>query len=487
MKRDAFESDLVIEVPRDPREGKKGSPTLRFPLGLCAEPALFDRVLTAIHDISEGERNADAFVRRLSALSVPADQRETLRLTFATYDRLRRAGRDHIWGFVARNLSRPVALSEGARVDVVIGNPPWLSYRFMSASMQDKFRETARRLGIWVGPDEARLVTQTDLSGLFFARAAELYARRPAGRRPGGRIAMVLPLAALSRGQFRAFRTGAWTGVAVAFSEGWVLDNQSVSPLFRVPTCVLFADVTSGAPRMTPARVTAFAGRLPFKDAPEELADRYLSSTDADAPRPADFHAGSPYRALFRQGATLVPRMLCLLERVRAGRLGGNLTAPIVRSRRSQLEKLPWKALPTQQGPVELNYIHNVYVGESIAPFRVLGTVEGVIPVAAEGAVLDAKQAAERGAPWLAAWLGEAETTWIKHSAGRLTLKQRWDYHRELSAQFPLHPIRVVFSKAGTMPAACLIGEDGRRGSQTLLGTGRDFPRGVLSLGNPEQ
>ena len=36
VKRDAFESDLVIEVPRDAREGKKGSPTLRFPLGLCA-------------------------------------------------------------------------------------------------------------------------------------------------------------------------------------------------------------------------------------------------------------------------------------------------------------------------------------------------------------------------------------------------------------------------------------------------------------------
>ncbi|MFD0934522.1 N-6 DNA methylase, partial [Methylobacterium trifolii] len=188
VRREGLEQDLVVEVPRDPREGKKGAPLLRFPLPLCADPALFDRVVADMHDASEDGRTPEAFVRGLAALGVPPDQFDTLRSTYATYDRLRRAGRDHVWGFFARNLSRPVAISDGARVDVVIGNPPWLSYRFMSADMQARFRETARRLGIWVGPDEARLVTQTDLSGLFFARAAELYARRPGRGRRGGRV-----------------------------------------------------------------------------------------------------------------------------------------------------------------------------------------------------------------------------------------------------------------------------------------------------------
>lgn len=460
VTRDAFESDLVIEVPRDPREGKKGAPTLRFPLALCAEPALFDSVLTAIHDASDGGRTPDAFVRQLATLGVPVDQRETLRSTFTIYDRLRSAGRDHIWGFVARNLSRPVALSEGARVDVVVGNPPWLSYRFMSASMQERFRETARRLGIWVGPDEARLVTQTDLSGLFFARAAELYARRPAGRRRGGRVAMVLPLAALSRGQFRAFRTGDWNGVGVAFSEGWVLDNQSVSPLFRVPTCVLFADVTGGAARATPTRMTAFAGRLPFKDAPEELADRFLREREVDAPTAVNFAAGSPYRELFRQGATLVPRMLCLIVRAHTGRLGASNTAPLVISRRSRLEDPRYRDLDALEGAVERQFLRPVYLGDSIAPFRILGASEGVIPITSNGEIINSAQAGDRGFRRLSAWMRQAESVWTSKSAGKRSLIQRWNFHNGLTNQFPVSSLRVMFSASGIRPAAVLVHDE---------------------------
>ncbi|HEX8416692.1 MAG TPA: N-6 DNA methylase [Methylobacterium sp.] len=457
VKRDAFENDLVIEVPRDPREGKKGAPTLRFPLGLCADPSLFDSVLTAIHDASEGGRSPDTFVRNLASLRVPVDQRETLRTTFTTYDRLRRAGRDHIWGFVARNLSRPVALSEGARVDVVFGNPPWLSYRFMSAAMQAKFREAARRLAVWVGPGEARLVTQTDLSGLFFARAAELYAKRPEPRGRGGRVAMVLPLAILSRGQFRAFRTGAWTDLTVAFDEGWVLDNQSVSPLFRVPTCVLFADVTDGHARPTPRRVTAFAGRLPFKDAPEDLADRHLRTAVIDAPAPADFAAGSPYRELFRQGATLVPRMLCLVQRVLASRLGGSSSAPLVRSRRSRLEDPRYRDLDPLEGAVEREFLRPVFLGESIAPFRILVASEGVIPVTRDGDMIDSAQAGERGFERLGTWLRQGESLWKSQSAGKRSLIDRWNFHNGLTIQFPISDLRVMFSASGVRPAAVLV------------------------------
>lgn len=460
VTRDGLERDLVVEVPRDPREGRKGAPLLRFPLELCADPAGFDRVITALHAASEAGWSGDAFAASLPGLGVPPDQVATLRATYLTYDRLRRAGRDHVWGFAARNLSRPVALSDGARVDVVIGNPPWLSYRFMAAAMQRRFRDTARRLGLWVGPEEAHLVTQTDLSALFFARAAELYARRPQGRRSGGRVAMVLPLAALSRGQFRAFRTGDWTGLRVAFTEGWMLDNQAVAPVFRVPTCVLFAEVTGGPARPTPDRVTAFAGRLPSKDAPEALADRHLVLRDAPAPLAANFAAGSPYRDRFRQGAALVPRVLCLVERVPVGRLGANPGAPLVRSRRSSLEKLPWRDHPGQQGAIEARYLRGVHLGASIAPFRALEPAEGVIPVE-QGVLLDARQAAGHGAPRLAAWLREAEAAWTQKSAGTMTLKQGWDYNRKLTVQFPPAPLRVVFAKAGTRPAACLLDGDG--------------------------
>jgi hypothetical protein len=38
-----------------------------------------------------------------------------------------------------------------------------------------------------------------------------------------------------------------------------------------------------------------------------------------------------------------------------------------------------------------------------------------------------------------------------------MTLIDRWNFHNELGAQFPIPPLRVVYAKAGTLPAACLV------------------------------
>lgn len=456
VRRDT-EQDLVVEVPRDPQDKMKGTPLLRFPLELCADPVRFDRVMELMHDASEGDRKPSAFAQALRGIGVRPEQLDTLESTYATYDQLRRAGRDHVWTFVARNLSRPVAISDGARADVVVGNPPWLSYRFMSQPMQTRFRDSAKALGVWVGSDEARLVTQTDLSALFYARAAQLYVREATPQAEGGRIAMVMPLAALTRGQFRNFRSGAWHGVKVRFEEAWVLDNQEIQPLFRVPTSVIFARRTHTLAARVPSHVTAFVGRLPFKDAPEEVADRYITVFDAPAPSEVSFAAASPYRDRFRQGATLVPRMLCLVERAEGGRLGTSAEAPLVRSRRSTLEKKPWVDLEPLQGPIEVEFLRPVYLGESIAPFRILRAFEGIVPVLPGGDVLDARQAADRGFTRLASWMRQAEALWKSHSAGARTLKQRWNFHNELGVQFPIPALRIVFSKAGTQPAACIL------------------------------
>jgi hypothetical protein len=40
-----------------------------------------------------------------------------------------------------------------------------------------------------------------------------------------------------------------------------------------------------------------------------------------------------------------------------------------------------------------------------------------------------------------------------------MTLIERWNYHNELGAQFPLSAPRVVYAKAGTLPAACVLRE----------------------------
>jgi hypothetical protein len=96
--------------------------------------------------------------------------------------------------------------------------------------------------------------------------------------------------------------------------------GDDVQPLFPVPSCVLFAKANRGLARTLPDKVRRYAGELPYRDAPEAVADENLRVTEG-APRPdeASYEKGSPYRKAFRRGATLVPRMLCLVERVKGG------------------------------------------------------------------------------------------------------------------------------------------------------------------------
>src|SRR5256886_1292024 len=107
-------------------------------------------------------------------------------------------------------------------------------------------------------------------------------------------------------------------------------------------------------------------GTLPFRDAPEGVADKSLTvSEDALKPVEGQFKGGSAYGASFRQGATLVPRMLCLVERRKVGRLGGDPTPPYVASRRTGQEKEPWKSLAGVEHQVEAGFLRPVLLGES--------------------------------------------------------------------------------------------------------------------------
>ena len=38
-----------------------------------------------------------------------------------------------------------------------------------------------------------------------------------------------------------------------------------------------------------------------------------------------------------------------------------------------------------------------------------------------------------------------------------MRLVGRWDYHNELSSQFPLAPVRVLYAASGTLPCALVI------------------------------
>lgn len=318
--------------------------------------------------------------------------------------------------------------SAPAPVDVLLGNPPWLAFRHMPPALRHAFIRDSRARGLWQG---ARHSTHQDLSALFVARAIDLYLR------PGGRFGFVMPAAVLDRGQYAGFRAGDFSTadapLRVAFDRPW--DLRRIRPhFFPITAGVVFgrrADVAAAMP--APAIWTGRAGAG--------------SEPALAAPDPHDHCPHSPYHREFLQGASLVPRVLFMVD-------PGDPTAARtpVRSARSAAEKPPWRDLPALHGAVEPSFVRRVHLGETVLPHRLLAPRLAVLPCDDRGLLPPESLPTF---PGLAEWWHRAESTWLAHRASdNLSLRAQLDYHGKLSAQHPPRTPRVVYSKSGLHLAA---------------------------------
>ena len=124
---------------------------LRFPATVASNAELFDRVLNTMIDLAGRSEPGTTFAAWLARGDLArAEDRCILRDTYEVMYRLQNEGRNHIWGYVARNLARPVWLSnEAQKADVVIGNPPWLAFRHMKGELQERYRSEATAARVW--------------------------------------------------------------------------------------------------------------------------------------------------------------------------------------------------------------------------------------------------------------------------------------------------------------------------------------------------
>ena len=172
---------------------------LVFPVSLVEQAETFDALMG---DVAEAiERGEDPYLALDDHHITGEAERQTLKATIQSLQTLHNEGRNHIWAYYTRNLVRPVALRR-SKVDVVIGNPPWLNYNQTIGTLRTELERQSRNLyGIWAG---GRYSTHQDVAGLFYARSVDLYLK------DGGVIGMVMPHSALQTGQHSRWRAGEW-------------------------------------------------------------------------------------------------------------------------------------------------------------------------------------------------------------------------------------------------------------------------------------
>ena len=465
--------DMFAEHEVRIQVGDERNTELVFPVSLVERAEDFD---TLMGDVAEAiERGDDPYIALDDNHITEPNERRVLEQTIGTMRDLHTQGRDHIWAYYTRNLVRPVALSR-AKVDVIVGNPPWLIYRNTASTLRTELvRQSKDVYGIWVG---GRHANHQDISSMFFARSADLYLR------DGGVIGMVMPHSALQTGQHSKWRTGSWQakstgrgrgrtmGRALAVDFGrktaWDLEGLKPNTFFPVPASVVFAsrigENVNGTPLM--GKVERWLG----EPGSRVNRDKRISIVDTSVV------GDSPYAGFARNGATIYPRCLYFVQETQNLALiqaGQTIT---VNPRRGSQDKQPWRSLDltTITGQtIEKAHYFDVHLGETLVPYATLGPLKAILPVrSGTGEVpIDPDGVGGIGVGGLDRRMRDRWRTvsglWEdnKSPANKMNLLAQLDYYGKLSAQLDWRrdpgerSVRIVYGGWGA-PTAALLDDD---------------------------
>jgi len=443
-----------------------------LPERLVGDPALYDQAIEAAREFaseSAGHRpTLEQFVNYLRARALHIAEEKTLvEALYHTADTLRRfieTNRDTIWAFILKNTYKPLFLRQA--FDCVVGNPPWLAYRFAEPQYQQFLKdEITSRYALVSGSSQN--VANLELGSLFLVRASDLYLRQ------GGIIAFVLPRSLFSADQHDALRRAEFTNAELSIKEVW--DLEAVSPLFNVPSCVLFA-AKAGGGTAYPIKGQQLAGSLPRRNAAWSEAESSLSVKTAryslnEVSRRSFWAVGtpirskepSPYSASFRRGADLYPRAMWFVA-VNPSRLGFDPSLPPLQSAEwtGEYAKHRWRDL-VLRGTVESRFLYATVQSAHLLPFGHLKYSLVVVPMELDeqgSRLIDAEEARRRGFLHLAQWIEDAEGEWQRRrgaKADKMSLFERLDYHHDLTMQDPQAPYRVLYPSSATYLCACVV------------------------------
>jgi hypothetical protein len=374
-------------------------------------------------------------------------------------------GRDTFLAFVLRNFYKPSFLR--GRFDVIVGNPPWLSYRYVENLEYQAFLKnliTAK----YSLTKKAELMTHMELATLFFLATSELYLTR------SGDIGFVMPRGVFTADHHDAFRRGEFTGIKLGIVS--IEDLEHVQPLFNITSCVVFG--RRGIKTTYPINGHVIKGKLYRKNATLEEAMKSLKLTKTDfvvsaigdrsfitaGAKPTIGGGRSYYFDKFKQGATIVPRSLWFVDVKGGPKLGFSPQMPYVSTTSRAMERAKKGYAGVRlDGNVEKPFLYATLTGSEIVPFGHLPFLLVVLPAKPSRnkyVIIERPTAKGQGLEGLGEWLGKAEKVWkekrgVKES--KLTIYQRLNYARGLTDQDPSARFKVLYLTSGTNLASCII------------------------------
>ena len=187
----------------------------------------------------------------------------------------------------------------------------------------------------------------------------------------------------------------------------------------------------------------------------EEVMERLsFSAAPAAIVRGTSGYVDKRGAAVFRQGATITPKVLAVVDRVAKGGARGRIAVTTAASQHH-----PWSTIDPQSGTVPAAWVRDLIVSKAVIPYAVSphGLLRAVIPVDRTGALEHAPE--KKSGFWQ-----EMEDIYGQHrgegSNTPKTLLARMDYGAQLSAQLEVRKgsrKMVVYPSSGDIMRACRI------------------------------
>lgn len=309
-------------------------------------------------------------------------------------------GRDSIWKFILQNLYKPYFLAN--KFDYIVGNPPWFTF---SSIKNEEYQDTLNKLAEnhSIKPDNIKNFPHLEIAAIFLSYCSSYFLKE------NGKIALVLPRSFFSADHHDNTRSGRAKGFRL--TDIW--DLNGVTPLFRIPSCVLFAEkakrVKKGVDEPTiwkeiPAsglQGKSFSGKLPFHNCNLKTAIPKLTEVNekwfyVKQGKASAFSTSkakkqtkiNPYKKYFKQGATIVPRTFYFVDVDMAYEKGWekdfdwtdrNINLKTAKSVMKDA-KQPWKDIRFN-GFMPSKYIFRTALSKNILPFALYKPELVVLPI----------------------------------------------------------------------------------------------------------
>jgi methylase of polypeptide subunit release factors len=453
---------------------------LVIPSNVAFNPAISDLAIDVVRDyaasIAEGVADSlDLFELHISSYGLRRYLQEgdvqALYYTAQNMAKLIKMGKDTIWGFILKNYYKPVFFSK-RKFEAVVGNPPWLSYRYVK---NVKYQEFLKNLIIneygLLNSDKAELMTHMELATLFLVRSVDLYLKE------GGVIGFVMPRSIFVADQHDNLRLGSLKKTKIGIKR--LIDLENVNPLFNVPSCILYGVL--GEETRYPINTTVINGYLERKNESlsqvlgklnirqtqyrlEKFGERSFLIEIGKKIEILSKIGRSEYYELFRQGATIVPKSIWCVEIIKHPKLGVDVRYPYVMTSKRAIEKAKAEYVGVKlSGNIESQFLYATVSGSELVPFGLTATYLTILPIEEyenRFRIIRKEEALERKYNGLANWLQRAESIWGRsrgEKAERMDVYQRLDYQKNLTLQNLKRKYKVLYNTSGTYLVSCVV------------------------------